>query len=456
MMIEQPRYFCGKLGTGLFFSTLLGRLYRKRMTGELLLKQNESPKTIFVEKEEVLWRKPSDPDEARSELLSLFQWTTGLFTFWPEAEPPPPGQAFGFPTVELILEGAKQINDITLLEKELHHPGQYLRPSTNTSFSLSTLHLSPVETHLLSRLDGRTSLPDIVKSSPTNRKETLVSLHGLFCVGLVETSAGNSDTRSFSQPERRHQAPSGPPPPVQKSSPPHNVDAHIGEEEKERNAILEKHESCCNGKTNYYTILEIDQQASGVEITVAFQQLTRTFNLSRCQRPHLKDLTLSMSDLSRKINEAYATLKDATKREAYDKTRSTALRAITSRLVDASDEPSDLARDHCQTGLAFYEREDYHNAIQLFRMAIMVDKKNGEYHLHLGRALAKNPHWRKKAVASLQKATDLDPRNAEAHLQLGRLYKDTGMLKRARACFEKALDINPVMETAQRELDTIS
>ncbi len=49
----------------------------------------------------------------------------------------------------------------------------------------------------------------------------------------------------------------------------------------------------------------------------------------------------------------------------------------------------------------------------------------------LGRALARNPSWRKEAEENLRIASSLDPTNADYFLTLGELYRREGRIRPA-------------------------
>jgi len=73
--------------------------------------------------------------------------------------------------------------------------------------------------------------------------------------------------------------------------------------------------------------------------------------------------------------------------------------------------------------------------------------------LLLGRGYLMNPEWAQKAEAEFLQVVRLDPADVKAHYALGRLYQRQGLDARARAMFQRVLDLRPGHEAALAELD---
>jgi len=97
----------------------------------------------------------------------------------------------------------------------------------------------------------------------------------------------------------------------------------------------------------------------------------------------------------------------------------------------------------------------YEEAIGLLEDAVRIKNDKADYHLLLAMAQARIPALRKKAEGSFLHAIALEPWNPEAYIGLGLLYKNEGMLTRARKQFEKAVETDPDHAVARRELKEI-
>jgi len=443
-LVEQQKYYCGRFGKGHYFPNLLGRLYKRRMTGELILQRDGSPEKIYVEQESVIWTD-EEGDGARSRLLDMFNWAEGRYTFWPQAKPPADDSIRGFFIVDLILDGVKQISDTTILLTGIDHSTGLLRPAVEQNLPSSGCTLTATECFLLSRLDGTLSLGEICRISPVDRTETLRGLYGLTCAGLIEFDGAGKRPERIDAERDPGIRPPGPPADT-------GGKGHSGESENdEREAVLEKHATCCKLKADHYTVLEIPQSATADEIRQAHQRLSLEYHPTRSRRRHLEDLGNQISAVAARIDEAYRVLGDRQARCAHDERLPTepGVRRAAVTPISVEESPVDLARSHFEKGLEYFDRKDYHSAIQLFRMAVLADEKNGRYHRQLGTALSQNPLWRRRAEHSLRRAVELDPQDAQAHYLLGRLYLDSGLHRRAEASFKKARSIDPLIDTKQ-------
>src|SRR5262249_35805820 len=120
--------------------------------------------------------------------------------------------------------------------------------------------------------------------------------------------------------------------------------------------------------------------------------------------------------LIERIEEAYATLSDPSKRSAYDRPagvpqpRSTTKAASASAHSTAAHNSSDvqyasatkirpslpirprdplmMADEHYRRGRARFERNDYHSAVHLFREAARLDPSRARHHYYLGLTLS--------------------------------------------------------------------
>jgi len=114
------------------------------------------------------------------------------------------------------------------------------------------------------------------------------------------------------------------------------------------------------------------------------------------------------------------------------------------------------ARERLAAGRAAYQANDLDGAVQAFEKAIEIDGSVGEYHVWLGRALQRQlehasllrqPFVAKRARAEFQRAIELDPRNVSARDGLIALYLEVppglgGSVDKAREQAESLAVIN--------------
>lgn len=133
-----------------------------------------------------------------------------------------------------------------------------------------------------------------------------------------------------------------------------------------------------NERDRYYKILGLEATATPAEVKQAYRKLVKQWHPDRfVNRP--QTLAKAQQEI-KKINQAYAVLKDATPAPK------TVSNSSTNRVVKTSQNPSEL---HYQRGVEFAEAEAYENAIAEFTLAIKIDHNYLKAYQYRGFILAK-------------------------------------------------------------------
>jgi Flp pilus assembly protein TadD len=103
-------------------------------------------------------------------------------------------------------------------------------------------------------------------------------------------------------------------------------------------------------------------------------------------------------------------------------------------------------------GSQYFQMRDYFNAVQQFREAVRLLPDMARYRHALGKAMMRNPRWRKEAEHNFKKAIALDEFNAEYRVSLGILYLEAGLSGKAEAQFREALAWDSENQSALRQL----
>ncbi|MCK5057897.1 MAG: DUF4388 domain-containing protein [Candidatus Aminicenantes bacterium] len=101
----------------------------------------------------------------------------------------------------------------------------------------------------------------------------------------------------------------------------------------------------------------------------------------------------------------------------------------------------------------FHNEKKYFEAASLLQKAVVMDNSKANYFLLLGLCQSKMPATKKMAEKSLKKAAQMESWNADPIFALGQLYKSENLVKKAKAYFEKALEINLEHTLAGRAMD---
>jgi curved DNA-binding protein CbpA len=297
---------------------------------------------------------------------------------------------------------------------------------------------------LLSCVDGKTSIGDIIRRSPRTRGEPLKTIFALLEARfLVIKDKGKS--------------PSG-------------IRAgEIFEKNREGgDALINEIEKMYSGYENldYYRVLGLDRHVTPDEIKKAYYRAAKKYH---------PDLHFGLPEDSKKklleiftyITNAYLTLSHSQKREKYNDCvrqdsqgkAETAGRAyrfsplekdIEIKEYDGHLQPDDarflrnseIARLRFGEGKTKFRQKKFHEASRLFAMAIYFDGSMPEYHYFYGCSLAGLDNL-KEAVKALNRANELMPLNADILAELGHVYMELGFPLRAKGYFDRAIRCDP-------------
>jgi tetratricopeptide (TPR) repeat protein len=253
-------------------------------------------------------------------------------------------------------------------------------------------------------------------------------LSRLFQVGVELEAPGN--VWALSNPPEDWQQPS-----VLRES-----DVHVLERElKELLALAEK--------GTYYELLRVTSNSPRSQIKRNYYELARRFHPDR----HMARLewTQPLHKLMDTITQAYKILTDETARKKYDE------RLAESGTFTLGRQKSDLQKtaDEClEKARECLRAQNYGGSILWLRKAVHIEPESSKYHALLARSLSAVPQYRREAIEHFQQALELDPLNTTAHLQLAALYEEMKLPWRARAHYQKILEILPEDKKARERL----
>jgi curved DNA-binding protein CbpA len=188
---------------------------------------------------------------------------------------------------------------------------------------------------------------------------------------------------------------------------------------------------------DYYELLGVPRTASGAEIRKAYLKLAKERHPDRFPDPTERE---KAQVFFKELTAAFNTLGNDRGRAEYD--------ASLDR--PREEPPAEIARTAFEQAMERFEKKDYHAAVELLRTAVQHVPGDARYHAALGVALAKNPHWVREAIQSVEKATQLDPRSAGYHAELAEMLLGQGLRLRARHPAEVAARLAPNDPRVQR------
>ena len=207
-----------------------------------------------------------------------------------------------------------------------------------------------------------------------------------------------------------------------------------------RRRLAELVAACAAG--SYYELLEVDPGAGDAAIHEGFRRLARVVHPSHAERVGLEQRIGVLQVLFERATEAYLTLSDPHRRDAYD-------RLIVDepgprrRSPERAEEARRVARDLRERARELVANDDYHFAVELMRQAVLLAPDDAGSWALLGRAQRANPKWLHMAADSLRRALQLEPESVDHRVALARVEADRGEGERAGYLLREALERHP-------------
>ncbi len=219
-----------------------------------------------------------------------------------------------------------------------------------------------------------------------------------------------------------------------------------------------------NNAQTHYEVLDVSNEASPAHMKTKYYELARRYHPDRFRKVDAALLARMESAFAR-ITQAYDTLRDDRLRANYDSKLKTRQKA--QQLADAAPKPAaspvtptpaspqtsaskkpphriaERAEQQFKEGFAALELGERKQALGLFASAANAVPNEPRYRALYGKLLAEQEQTRRAAETELQAAIKLDPKNGEYRVILAELYRDLGLMLRARGEAERALEADP-------------
>ncbi len=482
-----------RLGEFLIRQQLIDRAALERASRVMREKGNRFGRTLvelgFAAPEEM---EGKVVEQIQTIIYSLFSWAWGEYRFEQHESPVDEDIVLNLSTADIILEGTRRLDDMGMVRRALGDPSRVLQTTEDPLLLYQKMStLSQSEYFILSRVDGLSSISDILSISPLGEEQTLRCIYGLISAGVVEPKGGatpleeDAAIAAASTPPARAMPsssappapaykpppPSPPPPPppprleipapvVQAGSPkiepPAEPSGPTLEEISVREDIIEKHASL--REATLYDLLGITITANDAEVKKAYYAMAKKYHPDRHHSPYLRDVHGLLEELFGKITDGYSILSSPLERSRYD----AGIRAggpaavVAVGGIPTTGEANEGARrraaeEHFKEGKRHFDEMHFFDAIQCLREAVRLSPRKS-YHKLLAQALMKNPKWLREAEEQFRLALKIDQFDAECYLGLGDIYESEGMSTRAQKMYEQAATYDPENETVQNKM----
>jgi hypothetical protein len=407
-----------------------------------------------------------------------------------------------FSTGQLILEATRRILDPDLVRTVLGDLGRVLVLSPDPLLRTQKITLTPADGFVLSRVDGSSSARDVMALVPLPADDVERSLFSLLCTGIVDYRLGTTSGSRAAVRVPSHSVPpparilTPPTPPAARPVPPAapvvggpapapaktedrpRAEARRSVEET-RALILETHARI---KRDHFEVMGLERTATEAEVRDAYIGFARVLHPDACRDGALADIREKREAVFIRLSEAYETLRDPASREAYERAfapsklkarvapatsgsagvaSATPAAAVSAAHASATPAPptpavppgplksavdARLMPDRIlRLAEALVADRQYWEAIQ--QLEPMIPRAEGPTRARaktlLAKAYLKNPMWTKRAEGVLQSLVQDNPRDVAACLALAELYRNAGLMARARSLYRKVLDVQP-------------
>jgi curved DNA-binding protein CbpA len=348
---------------------------------------------------------------------------------------------------QLLLEAGRRA-PAKFVVSRFRAPNELISPAAAPTGLESLL---PTEVFLLSRLDRATPLNELIAVSGLSENEALVLVYSLSLAGLLQREHWKNSFRSqtaVAEPE---------------SEKPTAAEAQPEEEPVDEAVDAESFLARLSNAQTYYEVLNVSNEASPPHMKAKYYDLARRYHPDRFRKADAALLARMESAFAR-ITQAYDTLRDDRLRTNYDSKLKARQKA--QQLADAAPKPAaspvtttpatpetsvkdaaasiaERAEQQFKEGFAALELGDKKVALGLFASAANAIPNEPRYRAFYGQLLAEQEHTRRAAETELQAALKLDPKNSEYRAILAVLYRDLGLMLRARGEAERALEADP-------------
>lgn len=403
-------------------------------------------------------------DELRSRLMAdvlrpALLWTDGVWAF--DARVRLTGDVRGSLELrELLMEAARRLPK-ELAARRFSDLNELLQPAAGATNSLSLL---PAEAFVLSRIDARLRLHELLAISGLPQEETLHACYALALGGLVER---DSWPRAYTPEEvtkalaagaavaakSATEAPSAPTANTGEMKKSEEEAGRPSEPEVDEKRELEEFFERMARATNYYHIMGVTRNADADTLKQAYHSLARRFHPDRFhQDPQLRT---RVEAAFAKVAQAYETLRDKRTRAAYDlklaketpsfvgSKSEEAAKSSSAAASPTAATPAERAQESYQRGMDALKMGKAVVALNSFAEAARLEPGVARYRAHYGQALALNAQMRHRAETEIQAAIMLEPTNVTYRIMLAKLYQNLGFIKRAMGEVERISTLDP-------------
>jgi hypothetical protein len=367
-----------------------------------------------------------------AQFTPLFALDEGTSAFTEDEALEPERRVFLQSSAALLLEGIRSITNGLVLRRSLGDLKREITFARVSRFNLDSIPLTEAERRIAEALDRPQTIESFLKhfaSESVIAAKVVIGMTALGVFGFVDQEERDAPVTSFDDMQRDLE-----------------LLAAIGSSDpRSLRAVAFSRQL---PSLDHYQVLQIARAAPRQMILSRLDDLRKLYDPSTYP-PIVRE---AITAISRRLDEATSTLKDATRRQSYDKLLAQSGGRVDEAAVRQRASQRQIAEQNYAKAKELTVNGDYYGAIVLLKQALQFAPDKGEAWYLLGSCQERNPKWRRDAAESFQHALSIDPENVNAMISLGDLYRQEGMISRAQTCFEDVLRIAPENAEAKGRL----
>jgi len=375
---------------------------------------------------ELSWRQTLLREWLTAQFVPLFSLDEGTSAFTDDAPIAPEKRVFLLSTAALVLEGIRSITNGLVLRRSLGDLKREVGLDRESRYSIDSIALTESERRIAESLREHQTIEHFLKHFTTESvtaAKVVIAMMTLGIFTVVDPTAPVSHEVSNDDMQRDLE-----------------LLAAIGSSDQRSLRAIGFSRQL--NSLDHYQVLDVPRGAARAQIITASEEKKVQYDPATFP-PIVREAVVA---INRRIDEATLVLKDAVRRQAYDrliqqqsgKVPGDLQKRLTQRVI---------AEQNYQKAQELSTSADYYGAIVLLRQAVEFAPDHPQAWFLLGQCQERNPKWRRDAAESYQHALSLDPNNFDVLISLGDLYKSEGLVSRAQSCYEDVLKIVP--ENAQ-------
>src|SRR4030042_2559266 len=295
----------------------------------------------YINPETLIWAVRHQVEEI---ILSLFKWEDGEFVLIEGPLLSNEVITLKLSAANLIYRGIKRINNFAYIKSATPSMDTILHYSADPINLFQEISLDKTDKDILSLIDGKRNIKDILSISPLDNFQTLKTLYALTSARIIETKEKETEKDE-------------------------TLENIIQESKTEVDSVfIEKVEAFFNRLKfiDYYEILGLEKWATHDDIRKAYYTVAKDFHPDKHFYMPSETLKNKLNTIFTQITEAYKILSSSKMRKEYDDSLST-------RVEKRAPSNLEIAKTRFREGREAFMKRSYTEAAVLFGQAAYLD-----------------------------------------------------------------------------------